>query len=96
MTLAIGSVCEKEKNIAFAECDTKLLKILYLMGIEPTIIGTSKYYLGSETIPVLLVYDNLIKFYHKNEHLINNTLDIYSQPIINSVFESGTVNYSFT
>lgn len=96
MALAIGSVCEKEKNIAFAECDSKLLKTLYLMGIEPVIIGTPKYYLGSETVPVLLVYDNLIKFYHKHEYLINDECDIHTHPILNSALESNTLCYSFT
>ncbi len=95
MTLAIGSVCEKEKNVAFAECDTKLLKILYLMGIEPKIIGRSKYYLGSETVPVLLVYENLMQFYRKHEYLINDKLDIYSQSVIHPAFEKSAVNYYF-
>lgn len=95
MTLAIGSVCGKEENIVFAECDTKLIKILYLMGIEPTIIGKSKYYLGSETIPILLTYNNLIKFYHINEYLIKDSSDIPNQSILSSVFEHHLVNYSF-
>lgn len=95
MTLAIGSVCGKEKNVAFAECDTKLLKILYLMGIEPRIIGPAKYYLGSETTPVLMVYDNLIKFYRKNEHLIKNQPGNYIKPVLHPALDPGTVNYSF-
>ncbi|MEY8759604.1 hypothetical protein [Chryseobacterium tongliaoense] len=84
MTLAIQKVCENKGNIAFAECDTKLLKILYLMGIEPKIVGHSKYYLGSETIPVLLEYDNLLQFYHKNKHLV------YENP--KTVIEKDRIN----
>lgn len=100
MTIAIKKVCENEGNIAFAECDTKLLKILFLMGIEPKIIGKSKYYLGSETIPVLLTYDNLLRFYHKNKHLINNYQDLDHNNTkegqnINKIFEPRNTNYFF-
>lgn len=92
MTLAIQKVCENKGNIALAECDTKLLKILYLMGIEPKIIGHSKYYLGSETIPVLLEYDNLLEFYHKNRHLIYETPKTVTERDrinISPVYEAG-------
>lgn len=97
MTLAIGKVCENNGNIAFAECDTKLLNILFLMGIEPKIIGKSKYYLGSETIPVLLTYENLLRFYNKNEHLVigyKEHLSPHNQTN-NLIFKYINTNYSF-
>lgn len=70
MVCAISPVCNHKDNIAFAECDAKLLRILSLMGIKVKIVGESIDYLGSETIPVCMTYDGLIDFYNKNKYLI--------------------------
>lgn len=70
MVCAIAPICEHKDNIAFAECDSKLLRVLSLMGIKTTVIGKSIDYLGSETIPVSLTYDGLIDFYTKNKGLV--------------------------
>ena len=70
MVCAISPICKHKGNIAFAECDSKLLRILLLLGIKPTIVGESINYLGSETIPISLPYEGLIEFYEKNKHLI--------------------------
>jgi len=72
MVCAISPVCSHEGNIAFAECDSKLLRILSLLGIKPKVVGKSINYLGSETIPVSLSYSGLIEFYEKNKHLISD------------------------
>jgi len=66
MVCAISPICKNKGNIAFAECDSKLLRILTLLGIKATVIGNSVNYLGSETIPILMTYDGLIDFYMQN------------------------------
>ncbi len=70
MVCAIAPVCEDSDNIAFAECDAKLLRIMTLMGIKAEIVGESIDYLGSETIPVCFPYAGLIDFYNENKHLV--------------------------
>lgn len=70
MVCAIAPVCKHKNNIAFAECDTKLLRVLSLMEIKTKIIGESIDYLGSKTIPISMFYDGLIEFYNKNKHLV--------------------------
>ncbi|WP_428742648.1 hypothetical protein [Tenacibaculum sp.] len=70
MVCAISPICKHKGNIAFAECDSKLLRILLLLGIKPNVVGESVNYLGSETIPISLPYEGLIEFYERNKHLI--------------------------
>jgi len=74
MVCAITPICQHKDNIAFAECDCKLLKVLNLLGIETNIIGDSINYLGSETIPIAMTYDGLIEFYNKNKSLLNGKI----------------------
>lgn len=59
---AIIPVCQHPGNVAFAECDAKLLKVLALLGIEMTAIGEPIEYLGSETIPVMIKCESLVTF----------------------------------
>ncbi len=70
MVCAIAPICKNKKNVAFAECDNKLLRILTLLGIKASIIGKKINYLGSETIPIRMDYNGLINFYNKNKTLI--------------------------
>lgn len=70
MICAITPICTHKKNIAFAEIDAKLLRVLRLLGIKATVVGESIDYLGSETIPVCMYYDGLINFYNENKHLV--------------------------
>ncbi|WP_075341694.1 hypothetical protein [Tenacibaculum agarivorans] len=71
MLCAIAPVCKDQNNIAFAECDNKLLRVLNLLGIKAEIVGESIHYLGSETIPIALTYDGLINFLNTNKRLLN-------------------------
>lgn len=73
---AIEPVCSHPLNIAFAECDSKLLRTLTLLGIKTTIIGKSINYLGSETLPILMKTSGLSSFYQKNKHLIQKGLNL--------------------
>lgn len=62
MAHAINEVCKTENSVAVAECDSKLLRILNLLGLETTILADPISYLGSETIPVLFTHKSLRRF----------------------------------
>jgi hypothetical protein len=70
MVSAIAPICEHKNGIAFAECDSKLLRIMNLLGIKTQVIGDSINYLGSETIPISMSYDGLKDFYYNNKYLV--------------------------
>lgn len=70
MVQAISPVCKNKNSVAFAECDSKLLRIMSAMGIKATVIGESINYLGSETIPVCFTYEGLIEFYNNNKKIL--------------------------
>jgi hypothetical protein len=98
MVCAIAPICRNQDSIAFAECDSKLLRVLSLMGIQTTVIGESINYLGSETIPVCMNYDGLIGFYNKNKHLVTNNALISSKEEValpeSVIFQPQNINYS--
>jgi|SRR5690606_33627243 len=79
MVSAIAPICKHEDNIAFAECDAKLLRIMTLMGIKTKIVGKSIDYLGSETIPVSIAYNGLINFYNENKYLMQPAITVQTQ-----------------
>ncbi len=92
-------ICKNKSNIAFAECDSKLLRILNLLGVKTTIIGKSINYLGSETIPIVMTYNGVIDFHNKNKHLVLNERfgnNIQAEKLPQSVvFEDKIANYTF-
>jgi N-acyl-L-homoserine lactone synthetase len=64
MFLAIMPICgAKEPAYMLAECDSKLLRIMGLLGIKTTCLGASLFYLGSETVPVIASKQGLETFY---------------------------------
>lgn len=83
MVCAIAPICEQKNGVAFAECDSKLLRIMNLLGIKTDIIGASVNYLGSETIPIAMSYDGLKDFYCKNKYLVTAQ---YIDKISNQIF----------
>lgn len=70
MVCAIAPICARENAVAFAEIDSKLLRVLRALGIKATVVGESVDYLGSETIPVCMSHEGLISFYERNKHLV--------------------------
>lgn len=70
MVCAIAPLCRKKRGLAFAECDSKLLRAMKLLGIKAKVLGKSINYLGSETIPISLDYEGLKDFYNQNKKLI--------------------------
>jgi len=71
MVYAIAPLCRKKRGLAFAECDSKLLRAMKLLGIKAKVLGKSINYLGSETIPISLDYEGLKEFYQQNKRLIH-------------------------
>ncbi|WGH76885.1 hypothetical protein P8625_07005 [Tenacibaculum tangerinum] len=70
MVKALEPVCKYKNSVVFAECDSKLLRVMNAMGIKTNQIGNSLNYLGSKTVPVVMYFDDIIDFYDKNKHLI--------------------------
>lgn len=52
MMCAIYPIYQEKNGYMIAECDSKLLRIVNLSGIDTVRLGNSVYYLGSNTIPV--------------------------------------------
>lgn len=71
MIAALSQVCMHENSVVFAECDSKLLRIMNAMGIKTIQIGDAVNYLGSETIPVCIYFEGVIDFYTRNKMLFN-------------------------
>ncbi|MDO5615434.1 MAG: hypothetical protein Q4G16_04530 [Cruoricaptor ignavus] len=72
MLLSIREICKHKHSFALAECDSKLLRVLNLLGIETEILSDAIHYLGSETIPIKISYDSLNSF-------LNDNLDTLAQ-----------------
>jgi len=70
MVHAVTPICKEEDSVAFAECDSKLLRVINLLGIETRVIGKPLNYLGSETIPISMSAQGLSGFYHRNKDLV--------------------------
>jgi hypothetical protein len=87
MVSAIAPICQNKKSIAFAEIDSKLLRVMNIMGIKTKVVGKSINYLGSETIPVAMDYHGLIDFYNRNSVLL---------PTKEQVTQQDTYMYSMT
>ncbi|WP_165830099.1 hypothetical protein [Flavobacterium hydrophilum] len=90
MVCAIAPICEQKDGVAFAECDSKLLRIMNLLGIKTEIIGNSVNYLGSETIPISMCYDGLKEFYHSNKYLVTSQ---HIDKISSQIFDNAQYPY---
>ena len=64
MIYAIYPIMNDEKSYMIAETDSKLLKVMNVLGIETTQLGGAKYYLTSETIPICSSKQGLSVFYN--------------------------------
>lgn len=70
MMLAIEPIIKSENSIMIAESDSKLLRIMHLLGIETLQLGPSVEYLASETIPIFASKQGLMPFYKKYSSLL--------------------------
>lgn len=71
---AMYPICNHEKGIVFAECDSKLLRTMLLMGIQVKALGEGITYLGSKTIPVYTTRSGLTEFFDKNQQRVQNPI----------------------
>jgi hypothetical protein len=69
MTYAASSICRYEKGVMFAECDSKLLKTMNLLGLEAIALDTGIEYLGSITIPIYITRSGMTEFVIRNQAL---------------------------
>lgn len=74
MVCAIAPICNDKTSIAFAECDSKLLRVILSLGIVAIPVDKAITYLGSETFPIMMNYNGLIDFYRNNKWLLNTNL----------------------
>lgn len=65
MMYAIYPIYQEPDGYMIAECDSKLLRVMNLLGIKTVNLGKSICYLGSETIPVYADKKGLSAFYQK-------------------------------
>lgn len=65
MVYAIAPICQELHSYMIAECDSKLLRVMGLLGIDTIQLGKGIHYLGSETIPVYSTKEGLQNFYNK-------------------------------
>ena len=96
-------ICKNNNNIAFAEIDSKLLRILRLLGLKAMVIGESVDYLGSETIPIAMTSEGIMSFYNKNKHLVeeevmnSGEVETLETPAFNipnpAIFATNSNNY---
>lgn len=82
MAYAINEVCKTENSVAVAECDSKLLRILNLLGLETTVLADPIFYLGSETIPVLFTHKSLTRFLEGNNHLLLENVALLHESVV--------------
>lgn len=69
MVLAIAPICKEDTGYMLAECDSKLLRVMNILGIETEKLKEGINYLGSETIPVVANRSGLISFYNRHKYL---------------------------
>lgn len=69
MIYAIYPVLNSLNGYLIAECDSKLLRVMKLIGIDMKALSIGIHYLGSETIPVYTDKNGLKKFYDKYIHM---------------------------
>ena len=70
LTLAIYTICQHPgDSVMVAECDSKLLRVLNLLGIRTMVLAPGVEYLGSETIPICCKSEWLRVFLNGNGHV---------------------------
>lgn len=74
LVLVIHPICQKTDSIMIAECDSKFVRILNMLGIQTQVLGKGISYLGSETLPIYTTSEWLKVFLDKNEHLISTNI----------------------
>ena len=84
IALALQVAQQDEDGIVFAECDVKLLRTIQLLGIEAEAIGEPILYLGSETVPIKLLWTGYQNFLNNNKNLFSSELQMFRQECPNT------------
>jgi hypothetical protein len=71
MMYAIHPIYQEQDGYMIAECDSKLLRVMNLLGIDTVRLSNGVHYLGSETIPVYVDKKGLKKFYDKHFQVVS-------------------------
>lgn len=69
LTLAIFHICQDPNSIMVAECDSKFVRVLNLLGIKTQVLAPGIRYLGSETLPIYSTHSKLQQFLRGNIYL---------------------------
>lgn len=68
ITMAIYPICAEPDSIMLAECDSKFVKVLNLMGIKTGLLAPGIHYLGSETLPIYSTNEWLSAFLNRSPY----------------------------
>lgn len=75
---AIYPICLQHNSLMVAECDSRFVRCLNLMGIQTGLLGQGIYYLGSETIPIYSKQEWLEKYLADSPY-IDEVIQLYNR-----------------
>ena len=78
IAIAIYPVCKADNSIMLAECDSKFVRVLDMIGLRTETLAPGINYLGSETLPVYSTQEWLASFLNKSPYY-KDALDFYSK-----------------
>ena len=78
IAIAIYPVCEADNSIMLAECDSKFVRVLNMIGLRTETLASGINYLGSETLPVYSTQEWLAFFLNKSPYY-KDALNFYSK-----------------
>jgi len=78
IAIAVYPICEANNSIMLAECDSKFVRVLNLIGLKTETLAPGINYLGSETLPVYSTQEWLTFFLNKSSHY-ENAVNFYRQ-----------------
>ena len=68
IAIAVYPVCKAPNSIMLAECDSKFVRVLNLIGVRTEQLAQGIDYLGSETLPVYSTQEWLESFLNKSSY----------------------------
>ena len=78
IAIANYPVCNAANSIMLAECDSKFVRVLNLIGVRTETLAPGINYLGSETLPVYSTQEWLASFLNKSLYY-KDALNFYSK-----------------
>ena len=89
IAIAIYPVCKADNSIMLAECDSKFVRVLNIIGLRTETLASGINYLGSETLPVYSTQEWLESFLNKSPYY-NEAKEFYNRSAIqNKVVQFG-------